>query len=268
VVGTGTTLTIAPNAVTYAKMQAMTANKLLGSGLAGTAVAEITLGTGLSYTGTTLNVTGAPPSGTASGDLAGSYPGPTINTASATTGNNIVTAINQSNAGTIAETHGGTNQTTYATGDMLYATGANTLGKRTIGSTADVLTVSGGVPTWTPGGGAVSVSNTFTVTGGSPFNGNRNDFNLGTTATLYRLENNTAGSIDFTGIVAPASPRVIILHNIGAQTIVIKNQDAGSTTAANRFDLPGGGDILLGQRGPATFVYDTIDARWKLVSTN
>jgi hypothetical protein len=78
VIGTGTTLTIAPNAVTYAKMQAMTANKLLGSGLAGTAVAEITLGTGLSYTGTTLNVTGAAPTGTASGDLSGSYPGPTV----------------------------------------------------------------------------------------------------------------------------------------------------------------------------------------------
>lgn len=42
------------NAVTYAKMQAMTTNKLLGSG-SGTAVAEITLGTGLSFTGTTIN---------------------------------------------------------------------------------------------------------------------------------------------------------------------------------------------------------------------
>jgi hypothetical protein len=48
-------LTIAPGVVSYAKMQAMTANRLLGSGLSGTAVAEITLGTGLSFTGTTLN---------------------------------------------------------------------------------------------------------------------------------------------------------------------------------------------------------------------
>jgi hypothetical protein len=46
---------IAANAVTYGKMQAMTANKLLGSGLTGTAVAELTLGTGLSFTGTTIN---------------------------------------------------------------------------------------------------------------------------------------------------------------------------------------------------------------------
>lgn len=43
------------NAVTYAKMQAVTTNKLLGSG-SGTAVSEITLGTALSFTGSTLNV--------------------------------------------------------------------------------------------------------------------------------------------------------------------------------------------------------------------
>jgi hypothetical protein len=50
-----TTAKIAANAVTYGKMQAMTADKLLGSGLAGTAVAELSLGTGLSFTGTTIN---------------------------------------------------------------------------------------------------------------------------------------------------------------------------------------------------------------------
>lgn len=54
---------------------------------------------------------------------------------------------------TVPEANGGTNQTTYSTGDMLYASGSNTLAKRGIGSTGQVLTVSGGVPTWaTPGG--------------------------------------------------------------------------------------------------------------------
>lgn len=53
-----TTIKILNNAVTYGKMQAMTANRLLGSGASGTAVTEITLGTNLSFTGTTLNATG------------------------------------------------------------------------------------------------------------------------------------------------------------------------------------------------------------------
>ena len=44
---------------------------------------------------------------------------------------------------------GGTNITTYTTGDMLYASGTNTLAKRAIGTTGQVLAVSGGVPTWT-----------------------------------------------------------------------------------------------------------------------
>jgi len=49
----------------------------------------------------------------------------------------------------VTETSGGTNQTTYTTGDLLYASGTNTLAKRSIGTTGQVLSVSGGVPTWT-----------------------------------------------------------------------------------------------------------------------
>ena len=48
----------------------------------------------------------------------------------------------------VAATNGGTAQSTYTTGDLLYASGTNTLAKRAIGSTGNVLTVSGGVPTW------------------------------------------------------------------------------------------------------------------------
>lgn len=50
--------------------------------------------------------------------------------------------------GTLSETHGGTNQTTYTTGDLLYASASNTLSKLAVGTADQVLTVSGGVPTW------------------------------------------------------------------------------------------------------------------------
>jgi len=49
---------------------------------------------------------------------------------------------------TITEPFGGTNQTTYTEGDILFASGANTLAKLGIADPGDVLTLAGGVPTW------------------------------------------------------------------------------------------------------------------------
>jgi hypothetical protein len=56
----------------------------------------------------------------------------------------------------VAATNGGTAQSTYATGDLLYASASNTLAKRAIGSTGDVLTVAGGIPTWAAPAAAAS----------------------------------------------------------------------------------------------------------------
>lgn len=52
--------------------------------------------------------------------------------------------------GILPEANGGTHQSTYATGDTLYASAANTLSKLPIGSTGNILTVAGGVPSWAP----------------------------------------------------------------------------------------------------------------------
>ena len=49
---------------------------------------------------------------------------------------------------TIAVNKGGTGFTTYATGDLVYASAANTLSKLTIGSSGQILQVIAGVPTW------------------------------------------------------------------------------------------------------------------------
>ena len=51
-------------------------------------------------------------------------------------------------AGTLGEISGGTGQTSYAEGDLLYASGVNTLSKLVAGDNGNVLTLDGGVPTW------------------------------------------------------------------------------------------------------------------------
>ena len=50
--------------------------------------------------------------------------------------------------GVLPVANGGTNFSSYTTGDIVYASGATALTKRNIGSTGQVLTVAGGVPTW------------------------------------------------------------------------------------------------------------------------
>ena len=54
-------------------------------------------------------------------------------------------------------------------GDLLYGTGSGALARLGIGSTSDVLTVSGGVPTWAApaGGGGMTLMSTTTLSGAS-----------------------------------------------------------------------------------------------------
>jgi len=50
--------------------------------------------------------------------------------------------------GAVATTNGGTNLTTYTTGDTLYASASNTLSKLAVGTTGQVLKIAGGIPSW------------------------------------------------------------------------------------------------------------------------
>ena len=67
-------------------------------------------------------------------------------------------------SGTLAATSGGTAQSTYTTGDILYSSATNTLSKLGIGSTNAVLTVSGGIPAWSAGLLSITSAKTLTVT--------------------------------------------------------------------------------------------------------
>jgi hypothetical protein len=57
-------------------------------------------------------------------------------------------ALGSQVSGTLLIANGGTNITTYTTGDTLYASASNVLSKLAIGTTGQVLSISGGVPAW------------------------------------------------------------------------------------------------------------------------
>ncbi len=73
-----------------------------------------------------------------------------------TSGGPVTTSGTITLAGTLAATNGGTAQSTYTTGDILYASASNTLSKLPVGTTGQVLTVSGGVPAWGTSSGGIT----------------------------------------------------------------------------------------------------------------
>ena len=84
---------------------------------------------------------------------------------------NVATQGNVTLGGVLNELHGGTNQSSYAIGDILYATAVNTLGKLPVGVNGEVLTLSGGVPVWIAPAAAgvtnVTATAPITSTGGA-----------------------------------------------------------------------------------------------------
>lgn len=132
----------------------------------------------------------------------------------------------------VAATLGGTAQTSYATGDLLYASGTNTLAKRSIGSSGQILTVSGGVPTWaSPAGGGkvLQVINAVTT-------------------TTKTISSTTLSDTNITASITPSATSSKILVMISSPW----------TTYRSGNGFTGGGAVLL--RGSTTIAdYDTTD---------
>ena len=108
---------------------------------AGTYVA----GAGLTLTGTTFDVVGTANRITVAAD--------SVDISTAYVGQATITTLGTVTTGTwnataIAATRGGTGQTAYVVGDTLYASSTTALSKLTIGATGAVLTVAGGIPSW------------------------------------------------------------------------------------------------------------------------
>ena len=82
-------------------------------------------------------------------------------------------------SGTLPLGNGGTGFTTYATGDVIYASATNTLAKLTAGTNTHVLTLASGVPTWSaPAGGGATIVHTFENTTTTGYTGTASSFGV------------------------------------------------------------------------------------------
>jgi hypothetical protein len=127
---------------------------------------------------------------------------------------------------TITVAKGGTNITSYTTGDILYASGSTTLSKLGIGSTNQILTVVAGVPAWANAGTATQVANNLVL-----------KFDTGTTegTDLYTFNGSAAKTIDIQGGDAIGITKT-------SNTIVINHDDTStqaSITASGRTYVTG-----------------------------
>ena len=145
--------------------------------------------------------------------------------------------------GTLAYDQGGTGQTTYAAGDIVYASGANTLSKLAIGSAGQVLTVTAGVPAWatdTTTGTVTSVAQSFTggliSVSGSP---------ITSSGTLALTVAGTSGGIPyFSSASTWASSAVLTQYGVvygggaGATPVATANGTTGQVLTATTSGAP------------------------------
>lgn len=120
--------------------------------------------------------------------------------------------------------NGGTGQSTYAAGDMIYASAINTLAKRAIGTTAQALVVSGGLPTWASLGIAHGAVGFTGYAAGDMIYASALD-------TLAKRAIGTNGQVWTVVSGLPAWASI----SAGAFTIIAKNANFNATDATNTY---------------------------------
>lgn len=160
---------------------------------------------------------------------------------------------------TVPETKGGTNQTTYATGDILYASASNTLSKLAAGTNLQILRQSAGIPAW---------QNFYVI---STEGGHRADFeSLPTTTVPHGIFlANVSGAGAAVANIAPV--------NASSQIGVVDLQSGTTTTGMSRIIsgssnyLPGGGSFTqewVTYIPTASDGTDTYAVQWGSFDTN
>jgi hypothetical protein len=154
--------------------------------------------------------------------------------------------------GTLVAANGGTGQNSYATGDLLYASGSAAISKLGIGTSGQILTVSGGIPSWQPAPATGVTSFSAGTTGLTPSTGTTGAVTLA--GTLAIANGGTNGTATPTaGTVAYGTGTAYAFTSAGTSGQVLTSNGAGAPT----WVTPAGGVTLSNDTSTATNLYPT-----------
>ncbi len=89
---------------------------------------------------------------------------------------------------------------------------------------------------------------------------NQNDYAIGN-GSAFRVSSDASRNV--TGITGGFGGKLLIIINVGAQSIVLQNQNTGSA-AANRIITGTGADYTLATLKTVMLIYDATTTRWNL----
>ena len=186
---------------------------------------------GIGTTGQVLTVTaGNPAWSTLSSSAVTTFSGGTTGLlpSSATSGAITLT-------GTLAVANGGTNITSYTTGDILYASASGVISKLGIGSAGQVLTVTAGNPAWATLSSSAVTTISFSTTGLTPSTATSGAVTVGGTLVVA---NGGTGATTLTGVLKGNGTSAFTAATAGtdyvapgtATTFTAKQTFSGSTS--------------------------------------
>ncbi len=135
--------------------------------------------------------------------------------------------------GVLPNANGGTNQSTYTTGDLLYASASNTLSKLGIGSSGQVLAVAAGIPAW----GSAAASGNSAADSNFLINGGMEIWQRTAGASTAMADDSFAASPDrWNGLIQGANATIV---RSSANTLGVKSRYAMRLTAGGTTNRAG-----------------------------
>jgi hypothetical protein len=154
--------------------------------------------------------------------------------------------------GTLVAANGGTGQSSYTTGDLLYARGSTAISKLGVGTDGYLLTVSGGLPSWQPAPATGVTSFSAGTTGLTPSTGTTGAVTLA--GTLAIANGGTNGTATPTaGTVAYGTGTAYAFTSAGTTGQVLTSNGSGAPT----WVTPAGGVTLANDTSTSSNLYPT-----------